>query len=225
MFKFTVGEAQFISLCIEWFLYGKISVLCALNCTVTLAKEVQLFPGLGLYSGIFAIYLQCPKKESRSAMFIFYVLCLLYFLSTATVVGDLLGAILAIHVAVSNNSIRSLKNTFFFISYAGCTITSAWSWHAENVFSPFVCQGRSNWLLWSHRPIYLGTHKHYHPFYPPKSPKIYRCWIMWGKNIYIVIIPSFLAITYIGQSISLHLINRFRFIPSTSFLGSCRSPT
>ena len=113
MFKFTVGEAQFISLCLEWFLYGKISVLCALNCTVTLAKEVQLFPGLGLYSGIFAIYLQCPKKESRSAMFIFYVLCLLYFLSTATVVGDLLGAILAIHVAVSNNSIHSLKNMFF----------------------------------------------------------------------------------------------------------------
>ena len=33
----------------------------------------------------------------------------------------------------------------------------------------------------------------------PKSSKIYRCWIVWSKNIRFVIIPSFLAIAYIGQ--------------------------
>ena len=56
------------------------------TCTATpgLAKEVEFFPGPGLYSGIFAIYLQCPKKDSRAAMIVFYVLCLLYVLSTAT---------------------------------------------------------------------------------------------------------------------------------------------
>ena len=42
-------------------------------------------------------------------------------------------------------------------------------------------------------------HCTYHLFYSPKSSKIYRCWIVWGKNIWVVIIPSFLAITYIGQ--------------------------
>ena len=35
---------------------------------------------------------------------------------------------------------------------------------------------------------------------------------MWGKNIYVVIVPSFLAITYICQSRYLHLIKRFQFI-------------
>ena len=104
-------DAYFISLCLEWFLYGKISILRALTCT--LAKEIQLFPGSGLYSGIFAIYLQSPKKDSRTAMIIFYVLCLLYVLSTATMVCDLLGDIFGLYAGVSNNSICNLKNMFF----------------------------------------------------------------------------------------------------------------
>jgi hypothetical protein len=57
--------------------------------------------GLGIYSGIFAMYLQCPLKEFRTAIIVFYVLCLLYVLSMATVVIDLLKIILE----VSNNSI------------------------------------------------------------------------------------------------------------------------
>ena len=36
---------------------------------------------------------------------------------------------------------------------------------------------------------------------------------MWQENIYVVIIPSFLTIAFIGQSIYLHLMNRFQFIP------------
>ena len=53
-----------------------------------------------------------------------------------------------------------------------------------------------------------------HPFYSPKSSKIYRCWIMWGQNIRVAIIPLFLAIIYLGQSsyYYLHSINRFQFI-------------
>ena len=83
-----------VGLCLEGFLYGIISILRAL--TFTLAKEVQLFFGLGLYSGIFAIYLQCPLKESRTATIIFYVLCLLYVLSTATVVCDLINPVISV---------------------------------------------------------------------------------------------------------------------------------
>ena len=72
------------------------------------AKEVQLFSDLGLYSGIFAIYLQFASKESRMTTVIFYALCLLYILSTAGIVSDLLFYI----IEVSNNSIY--KDIFFF---------------------------------------------------------------------------------------------------------------
>ena len=55
-----------------------------------------------------------------------------------------------------------------------------------------------------------------------KSSKIYRCWLVWGKNIRVIIIPSLLAITYICQLVYLHLTNRFQFVPSTSYLASFR---
>ena len=93
----TWQEMEFIALCLEGFFYGKISVPCALTCT--LAEEIQLFPGLGLYSGIFAVYLHCSLNNFRTATILFYALCLLYFLSTATVVSNLVALILQ----VSNN--------------------------------------------------------------------------------------------------------------------------
>ena len=73
--------------------------------------------------------------------------------------------------------------------------------------------------------MYLSTHEPfftYHPLvYSHKSLKIYRCWIVWGQNIRVVIIPSFLAVAYLGQSIYLHLISRFQFVVS-SYLGSAK---
>ena len=60
-----------------------------------------------------------------------------------------------------------------------------------------------------------------HLFYSDKSSKIYRCWIVWGKKMRIVIIPSFLAITLLGQSIYLHLISRlpsFNLLPPVTWL-------
>ena len=42
VFMITWEELNVLFMCVEWFLYGKISVLCALTCT--LAKEVQLSP-------------------------------------------------------------------------------------------------------------------------------------------------------------------------------------
>ena len=76
--------------------------------TCTLAKEVQLFPGLGLHSGIFAMYLQCSWKRSGTALILYYAVCLLYVLSTAAFVSDLVNLILS----VSNNSIY--KNIIFY---------------------------------------------------------------------------------------------------------------
>ena len=57
-------------------------------------------------------------------------------------------------------------------------------------------------------------------FYSPKSSKIYRCWIVWGQNIRVVIIPSFLAIAFLGRSSYLHLISRYRFqVIASSYLA------
>ena len=106
-------DTAFIGLCLEGFFYGKISgVLCSLTCTLASlsAKEVQLYSGLGLYSGIFALYLRCSSNKStgRTAYVVFFVLCLLHILSTATIICDLVTVILE----VSNNSI--CQNIFFY---------------------------------------------------------------------------------------------------------------
>ena len=54
------------------------------------------------------MYLHCPSNNSRTAAIIFYALGLLYVLSTATVVSDLVAVILQ----VSNNPI--CKNISFY---------------------------------------------------------------------------------------------------------------
>ena len=79
------------------------------------AKEVQLLPGLGIYSGIFAIYLQCVlSKEPRTTSIVFYALCLLHILSTATVISDLLLVLAVIEVSIN----YICKNINFFLIYA-----------------------------------------------------------------------------------------------------------
>ena len=91
-------DSAIIGICLEGFFYGKISVLCAL--TYTLAKEVQLFPGLGLYSGLFAMYLRLQRRgrkdKSRTAIILFYVVCLLYVLSIATITSDVVTFVLEV---------------------------------------------------------------------------------------------------------------------------------
>ena len=213
----TTEELDVLPYCVEGFLYGKI--LCHLTCT--LLKKVQLFPNLGIYSAIFIIFLHYVlSKESRTMGIVFYALCTLYILATAAVVSDLLEYI----IEVSNNSI--------------CTyiiFLSVMQWHTSTL--PVQLQSDSQSMLF-HIIIVQGTvngccdfiaqctlvrinHYTYQLFYSLKFSQIYRCWIVWGKNIWVVIAPSFLAITYIGQSIYLHLISRFQFIAS-SCLASVR---
>ena len=105
----TLQEAFYIGLCLEGFLYGKLSVLFALT-YITLVEEVQLFYGLGLYSGLFALYLQGPSKTSRMATIVFYALCLLYVLSIVQLVSDLVSFILEVS---NKNSICSMNDIFY----------------------------------------------------------------------------------------------------------------
>ena len=81
---------------------------------VSLSNEVQLlFHGLiGLYSGIFAMFLKCQlnKSTGRRPTIVFYALCLLYILSTFTVVCDLVVVILQLEVSHFSISKISLFN-------------------------------------------------------------------------------------------------------------------
>ena len=107
-------EADFLGVCLEGFFYGKLSVLRL--CTETCTFPKLLFPGIGLYSGIFVMYIQCKPDKSRTSTILFYTLCLLYVLSTATIVADLVALILQ----VSNNSI--CKNIIFYHLYSGVSL-------------------------------------------------------------------------------------------------------
>ena len=105
------------SMCFEGFLFGNVSVLCALTCNlaISFAQKVQLFPVLGVYSGIFAIYLQWTSDESRTltANVVFYAICLLYVFCAATVVGDFISYIVQV-----SNKFSICKSIIFIISCA-----------------------------------------------------------------------------------------------------------
>ena len=64
---------------------------------------------LGLYSGIFAMYLKCQWDKSRKPTIVLYALCLLYVLSTVTVASDLV--VITLQLVVSNKS--TCKNIIF----------------------------------------------------------------------------------------------------------------
>ena len=180
---------------------------------------LKKFNCIGVYSGIFAIYLKYSSNESRTRTtnIVFYAICLLYVISTAVFVTD------SLIIAVSFNSI--CENIFLSsvvqldliyilspllqidlvsilnrIRAVQLTVDSFCDFTSQGIL---VCIDHSNCI--------------YYPFYSPKSSKIYRCWIIWGKNTRIVIIPLFLAITFLCQCIYLHLISQiqFKFIASS----------
>ena len=146
-----------------------------LNCT--LAKNSCL----GVYSGIFAIYLQCPSNESRtrSANVVFYILCILYVLCAATIVCDLL----VFTFVVSNKFICNiiLINSCA-VPYYLSNIASTSNWLTAHIKSHCGCPTNSKCLLWLHRSMHHSTHKPFKFYlssvYSPKSSKIYRCWIV-----------------------------------------------
>ena len=97
------------------------------------------------------------------------------------------------------------------VPYYLSTIASTSNWLTANIKSHCGCPTNSKCLLWLHRSMHHSTHKPFKFYlssvYSPKFSKIYRCWIVWGKKKWIAIIPSFLAITLLGQLIYLHLNN------------------
>ncbi|KAF8797629.1 hypothetical protein BYT27DRAFT_7247042 [Phlegmacium glaucopus] len=127
--KLAPADFTYIGVCFETFLYG-------------------------LYSGIFAMYLQgtSNKGTDKRRNIVFYALCALYVLSVVTVVVDITNFIFG----TFHSSLPPYIN-FLFIQ---ATIFAC---------SDFIAQ----------------------------SILIYRCWIVWGCNIRVVIFPSILAFVFL----------------------------
>jgi hypothetical protein len=71
-----------------------------------IAKAVRTFPVPGLYCGIFAMYFQYHASiEGTKNMLLFYALSVLYLLSTAFIVGDIVILVIDPDLPVSNNEL------------------------------------------------------------------------------------------------------------------------
>ncbi|KAF8817017.1 hypothetical protein BYT27DRAFT_7247887 [Phlegmacium glaucopus] len=129
--KLIAGDFVLIGICLEGFFYG-------------------------LYSGIFAIYVQGTLKRGTDKRnnILFCALCALYVLSAVTVVADIAG----FRYHITGNLTTTLHLELLRATVFGCC--------------DFIAQ----------------------------SILIYRCWIVWGCNIRVVILPSILAVAYLGRS-------------------------
>ena len=141
------------------------------------------------------MYFQCQSdnSSSRTRTIIFYAICLLYLLSTVSFVSDLVAAIFF----VSGNSICSKNMIFLSVGQSRFGL-SIFPLQILQSVSSGCCDFLAQCIL-----VRINQCT-YHSFYSPKSSKIYRCWIVWGQNIRVVIIPSFLAVAYLGRSIYFH---------------------
>jgi len=148
------------------------------------------------------MYLQCPSKESRTAIIVFYVLCLLYVLSMVTFASDLLGSVYVLEV--SNNSTCNIIIMQMRIG----ALSPQLQFGSQSLPFRFdiiqvISNGSCDFIAQCILVRINHWHRTYHPFCSPKSSKIYRCWIVWDRNIRFVILPSLMAIAYIGQSLNL----------------------
>jgi hypothetical protein len=150
------------------------------------------------------LQLERPPNKSRTAYIIFYALCVLYVLSTVNVVIDLV--------------VRTLKTSNMSICkyITQALLKLSCERQPEEIVAVFrmnllqLAQGTVIGLCDFFAQCILVRINHciYHSFYSPKFSKIYRCWIVWGQTIRVVIVPSFLAITFLGQSINSHFLKQ-----------------
>jgi hypothetical protein len=130
---------------------------------------------------------------------LFSMFCLLYVLSMVTLALDLLNFALEVEVS-TNNSILEIIIIQMLI---GALSPQLQNGSQSMIYRVYIVQtvanGSCDFIAQSN--LVCLNHRAYpsHPIYSPKSSKIFRCWIVWGKDTRVVIIPLFLAIAYIGQ--------------------------
>ena len=152
----SAGLDSFLPICLEGLLYGEISDLF-FYIPCTFPKQVELFPGLGFYSGILAMYLQCQPNKStgRTKNIVFYAICLLYLLSTVNFVSDLVALVFSVS---HGNSIRSKNIIYLWVV----------QWRInEPIFSIGIVQGVTSGCCDFLAQCILVRINHctYHPFY------------------------------------------------------------
>ena len=87
--ELILRDFYYLGRCLEGFFFGMMSV----NCQTQITKAVQHCPIPGLYSGIFAMYLQHYRSQqstNRAKNILFYALCVLYALSATIIIVDIL---------------------------------------------------------------------------------------------------------------------------------------
>ena len=140
-----------------------------------------------------------PAEQVQDGIHHFLRSRVFYVLSTVSALLDLVAGMIEI---VSNNSI--CKNIIFKNSVVqilqensdNTQLLQSFEFHISIVQGTVsgCCDFLAQCIL-----VRILNHFTYHPFCSPKASKIYRCWIVWDQIISVVIVPSFLAIAYLGR--------------------------
>ena len=154
------------------------------------------------------MYLQyqlSEKEADKKTYILFYSILILYILSTAIIALDVATVIGELYL--SHNSAGTNNNLFIRDSDGPVSL------HMDQCISANLERQHSDFDFEYHdrlRRLYLSNYPSKHKpvnhhdtlksFYLPKYSKIYRCWIVWNRNIRVVIIPSIFAVTFFGQS-------------------------
>jgi hypothetical protein len=194
---FTLGDAFVIGICLEGFFYGKISVLCALTCT--LARSPIIPRSRTLFRNIRHLFTIPIKRAGRQPSFsMLSVFSMFYLLLLLSVIQQPSRLIWILPVKVTNQ----VRFFFSVVRSHFATLSLQLQTDSQPVLIPYlivqiIITGLCDFI--AQCIIVSINHCTYQSFYSPKFSKIYRCWIVWGQNIRVVIIPSFLAIAFLGQ--------------------------
>ena len=142
------------------------------------------------------MYLQHTKSQKG---ILFHALWVLYALSAVIIIIDILYF-----------SIGAVSKTPMFFQFS--LVLSCTEFEHQNSAWPFNYPRYGMFLLRFHRSIYPSTYSLVMSIIYLIHlilQKIYRCWIVWGYNIRVVILPSVLAFAFLGPSIYLHSLSGF----------------
>ena len=94
----------------------------------------------------------------------------------------------------------------------------------EDILYPLYFFSNSSWLLRLSRSVNLSMHKLpcLSPIVLIQTSKVYRCWMAWGRNMRVMIIPAILAFTFLGLSTYLNssFTSQFQYIAYSSLDNS-----
>ena len=130
-----------------------------------------------------------------------YALCILYMLSTVMVIFDVTR-----YVTVSKPCIHPHN----FPLYTTIWVGPPFNHTCNSRTPPLLCVIDNNWLMQLLFSSNLSMHEviTISIIYVRSSQfsKIYRCWLIWGCNIRVIIIPSILVFAFLGQSKTYHAL-------------------